>query len=171
VTDLVEDEEGEAKDPRVVLLERMQEMMKTPGYQRYEDEEVRKRVEETGTDDEKTLLQYHDFTKQLFAWVESPIETPATGSSMTESDKNKIEVMKQSSDKFSDLLDRANGELGGDGEEEAFVERFMTDEGRAAIEKQGTREQKFIVMLLDYLSSLFEDFWSTDQHSKNSSTL
>lgn len=171
VTDLVEEDDVEAKDPRVMLLERMQEMMKMPGYQRYEDEEVRKRVEETGTDDEKILLQYHDFTKQLFAWVESPIETPATGNSMAESDKKKLEVMKQSSDRFSDLLDRANEELGGDGEEEVFVERFMTDEGRAAIEKEGTREQKFIVMLLDYLSGLFEDFWSADQHDKNSSIL
>lgn len=115
----------------------------------------------------KHLVNSYNFLHGLFEKLESTTNIKVESNNTVDNSKEdlKAEILQEASVSVADLMDRLNRDFVDEGEE-GFLNRFTDDESRKNILEKGTKEQKAITMLLDFLFNFIAGDFKIDSNSK-----
>ena len=142
-------------DPRVALLEDLQELIQDPDMKKYDDPDFQELVLEGGTLEQKLLLRTHSFFNQLFGFLESRAEIKEEQQLESEQATDRGIVEK--------AIKNAHDRIG-----QEDIEQYIGEDDIARIEKSGTKEERLISKLLQALIEIFTSFEVFDGREESS---
>lgn len=129
----------EVKDPRIVMIEELQDLIHQPELERYTSPDFQDVILENGTPEEKVLVRTYGMFTRMFNFLESP-----AGHSQESEGLDPVSFAQEYDEVINDYVDNPD------------IASLFNSDNRENIEKgNGTPEEQFLVKLFMFFEFIF----------------